>query len=66
MDKMRSGTQVRSQIGVGLDSRQRRRRAAIAVLADQRIDASILAEFAYRGRENDQLTAIGKSHAGRH
>ena len=49
---------------LSLDRLERGRRAAIAVFADERVDALVFAELVHAGREDDELGAVGQRHAG--
>src|ERR1035438_3595843 len=62
MDEMRRRAEIVLQLGVGLDCRQGRRRAAIAVLADEPVNLLVLAELLQSGRKHDQLATVGHRH----
>ena len=42
---MRGGAEISGEVGIVVDGFERGRRAAVAVLADERVDGLVFAEF---------------------
>src|ERR1035437_8067059 len=64
VNQVRSRAQVVGQIGIGFHRLESRRRAVIAVFANQCVDGLVFAEFLDGWSENNQLGAVGQRHAG--
>ena len=63
MNQVGGGAEIGGEVGILRDCIERGGRAEVSVLADQRVDGAVFAEFLHGGREDDQLGSIGQRHA---
>src|ERR1700751_912401 len=63
VDEVSRRAQVAGEIRISVCSFEGSRSAAITILADQRVDASIFAKFLYARGDDDQLRTVGQFHA---
>src|ERR1700758_3802612 len=63
VDEVSRRAQGAGEIRIRIYGCEGSRSAAITILADQRVDASIFAKFPYARREDDQVCTVGQCHA---
>src|SRR5215472_11007907 len=64
VDQVGCRTEFVGKVGVLLYVLQRGGRSDVAVLADERVDGFVFAEFAHGGTKDDELSAVCEGHAG--
>src|SRR5258708_6165161 len=64
VDEVRGSAEIGAEIWIFLDCFKRARGSAIAVFADELVDALVFAELVHAWSEDDELCAIGERHAG--